>query len=794
MHSKRVCRAFGRLACLTLVLLATFVLVARAQDADNQRLVGLDRQIERLEAEVADGRIDGAEIERLRERLLGLRSEVLAIEAAASTPLADATERLERLGPSPEEGIEEPPELRDRRAALGQEVARAQVPVIEARETLDRIDVLLRNIDREAWQRLTEELTTLGPSPMRPQTWRMAQSSLGEAISAGLATLRAGYADTDRRAELGRRLALNLILLVVGVAVTFSFRRWLTSVVERALSRVTSARSVAWLIVMRNASRLIVPIVGLGLLFALLDPDRLSEGTDRFVLFNLPNFVLTLIGASWLGNSLFSPGLAHYRLVSVEQVDAVRGARLVWGLGVVLALHFAIDGASRSFDLGPASLAALYFPVIVFGGLGLSRVAPLLDAIRQTIAAREADLPVEQRSAAIGLRLVGFLRRVLLAVTIAAPLLAAVGYLSAARDLMFPTILTLGVIGAGIVLFDLLYKTMRSVVPAQPGEQEGLGPVLIVTLLLIPAVPIFALIWGARRSDLDVGWSMLRDGVSLGGIRVSLGDLVTFALVFGLIYALTRMLKSLLRSSVLPRTRMDAGGRNAVLAGVGYLGFFIAALAAVSSTGIDLSSIAIVAGALSVGIGFGLQTVVSNFVSGIILLVERPIKEGDWIEVSGHSGYVTDISVRSTVIETFDRASVIVPNSDLVAGTVLNWTHSGMSGRLRVPISVGYDSDARQVEKILLEVARMHPAVMERPEPIVLFMGFGTDALDFEIRCWLRDVNFTLTARSDMNFEILARFRAAGIDIPFPQRDVQIRGLDSLSRAIAGGRDPGETA
>ena len=331
----------------------------------------------------------------------------------------------------------------------------------------------------------------------------------------------------------------------------------------------------------------------------------------------------------------------------------------------------------------------------------------------------------------------------------------------------------------GVVLFDLITKVLGAIGDRR-GEalreltNDGLVPVLVGALLVLASLPLLALIWGARASDISAVWFMLRDGVTLGGMRISFGMVVSFALVFGALYGLSRLLQTVLRTTVLPRTRMDAGGKNAVLAGVGYAGFFVAAIAAVSSTGIDLSSLAFVAGALSVGIGFGLQNIVSNFVSGIILLVERPIKEGDWIEVGGFAGYVRGISVRSTEIETFDRASVILPNSDLVAGTVLNRTHSGMSGRIQVPVSVAIESDARLVERVLIDIAETHPLVLAEPSPRVLLMEVGPDALLFEIRCWLRDVNFSLSARSDINFEILEKLEAAGVQLQPYLRDARV--------------------
>jgi small-conductance mechanosensitive channel len=198
-----------------------------------------------------------------------------------------------------------------------------------------------------------------------------------------------------------------------------------------------------------------------------------------------------------------------------------------------------------------------------------------------------------------------------------------------------------------------------------------------------------------------------------------------------------------------------------------------------------MKAIAFIAGALSVGIGFGLQAIVSNFVSGLILLAERPIRVGDSIAVKGEEGWVRRIRVRATEIETFERAMVIVPNSELITGIVKNWTHTNTLGRVIVKIGVGYDSDPAQVRDLLLGIAQEHAQIVQTPPPRAFFVAFGDSTLDFELRCVIANVENGLAVKSDLHFAILTRFREAAIEIPFPQREIRIRQDDGARSATA---------
>jgi potassium-dependent mechanosensitive channel len=239
-----------------------------------------------------------------------------------------------------------------------------------------------------------------------------------------------------------------------------------------------------------------------------------------------------------------------------------------------------------------------------------------------------------------------------------------------------------------------------------------------------------------------------------------------------------------LDAQVLLRAGISGSVRHSIRTGVGYAGITIAALAAFSYAGFSLSSIAIIAGALSIGIGFGLQNLVNNFVSGLILLAERPIRVGDLVVVNGEEGYVRKISVRSTEIETFDRAHVLIPNSYFISEKVKNWTYRNSVRRLAIQVGAAYGSDPRQVQAVLIKVAQDHSDVLKTPAPFVDLKEFASSSLSFVLYAYIDDLSKATRVHTDLSLAILDAFGEAGIVMPTGQTDVTIRNVDWLREAI----------
>jgi small-conductance mechanosensitive channel len=205
--------------------------------------------------------------------------------------------------------------------------------------------------------------------------------------------------------------------------------------------------------------------------------------------------------------------------------------------------------------------------------------------------------------------------------------------------------------------------------------------------------------------------------------------------------------------------------------------------------GVPLDRLTLVVSALGVGIGFGLQNIVNNFVSGVILLFERPIRVGDLIQLEGLFGHVSTIGIRASKVRTFDGSDVIVPNGDLVSARVTNWTLADKKRRIDFPVGVAYGTDPTRVLEILLQIAKEHPEVLEHPEPEALFRSFGDSSLDFALRCWTESDRGLFAVQSDLAVGINAALAEAGIEIPFPQRDLHLRSVDPAIHSATPQRD-----
>lgn len=311
--------------------------------------------------------------------------------------------------------------------------------------------------------------------------------------------------------------------------------------------------------------------------------------------------------------------------------------------------------------------------------------------------------------------------------------------------------------------------------------------VALATGILGLMLLLCSVVLGLNFGGLPVHWE-----TPIPGVRISVGLFVRLVIALVAIFWTVSAFKRFLYNRYLSRIGVNPALQYAIAQICGYIALVIGVFIVLQNAGIDLSSLTIFAGALGVGIGIGLQNVTSNFISGLIVLLERPIKIGDRVEVDKVAGRITAIHARSTTVLTNDNINIIVPNSHFIEKPVTNWTHADKNVRFFVSVGVAYGSDVEKVRELLLEVAKEHPAALKNPEPGVFFSGFGDSSLNFELGVWSAEMSdHPRRFRSDLNFGIERKLREAGIEIPFPQRDVHIKSAPSESANDAQKKDRG---
>lgn len=692
-------------------------------------------------------------------------------------------QRIESLGAAPQDG--EPAETAEaqlQRSDLNEQFGATDASVKLSAETAVRAKQIRERIGERRHDRFFRSITARTTGLATPAFW-------GEFINGFGGFTRSFYLLLSDSASVFWKEITNHLykaaalafLVLLSVLILLRARHIVQAVDEFIPEHSQNAAVSGFIFYVKNG---LIPAAFLSAIYWI--PASLGVLTNR-----LDEFLVALtiaVGIFFAITSLirvvFAPHEPARRLIAISDKSAHRIYNVLW-IGLSAAVVIFILNTLATIFISPlevkVGLSFLYS--LCVGVAGLRSLLLYRQELRKQRTDRVA--PVAQG------RFWQSLWGVIWLVTIAILVAAFTGYIALSEFLSQQMVFGLVVILSAWLLLrfvDFLFLNWSASKIAHTAEAEVLagvtgnaGQAAIIGAGILKlgiysfAAMLLLLPWGYRTSDFYQLLTGAFFGFEIGGLSISVYTVLVALLLFFVGYTVTVGLKNWLNNKLLPTTSLDIGISNSISTVFGYIGVIVAAMLAISAAGFDLSNLAIVAGALSVGVGFGLQSIVNNFVSGLILLAERPIKAGDWVSTSGGDGYVNKISVRSTEIETFDRATIIVPNSSLITDTVTNWTHGNKIGRIIIPVGVGYDSDPEQVREILLQCAKDHKGILGRPEPVVFFMDFGASSLDFQLRCFLPDINYSLSVQSELRFAILKALRDAKIEIPFPQRDVNMK-------------------
>jgi small-conductance mechanosensitive channel len=753
-----------------------------AQEIGRPRL--LEVEVDHLRTEISVIRQAAAlAANQARDEANSLRTLLAPLEARSDQ--GSASTETKTTDSKPPDRPSEPDAVRQQRDRLRADLALVDARVKQAELIIARADLLATQVARIRSDRFTRTILRKRPSPLAPSTWLRLDRDISFAWRTQMASwdalassgaLTAAWHDGERRGGT----IINVIGLLAGWLVFVWLRRryWRSEKIAEP-----SYRDRALAATLDGIGMVALPVLAILLVLSWLPTVESSLEVQRPALNTLLSighnaiFFLIVYG---LSESSLTPRRPTWRLLPFSADSAAAFCGRIQRL----AGFMTIAGPIAAFWLlrlpgGTSDVAGLasIFGLAIAGGLLFFG----LPALRSD-AWQSSDPPDGETRPLIGgySWLLGRLALGLLLIAIVVA--AALGFTALAVHAGDALLDSLLVVFLAIVLHALTHDVVEAAgAPDTPPGRWlrrlfGLAPeaaihgrfiiVLVADLALLVAVAIvLPILWGADQADVLEKAGRLLSGFSIGQHRISPVDIIVALLVFAAALAVVRFARGALRDRFLPSLRMQEDIKLSVDAVVNYVGIIVAILLAISALGIDFTNLALIVGALSVGIGLGLQNLANNTISGVVLLLERPIKVGDRVIVGRHEGIVRRINVRATEIETGQRALVIVPNSEFLQSAVVNWTYADNVGRIDVPITVVHGSDPDKVEAILRQAADDNPHIGAVPRPVFLFKAVTPTGLDFELRAHVTNIANTIAAQNALIRAILAGLAEVGIDV-----------------------------
>ncbi|MCO5090118.1 DUF3772 domain-containing protein [Bosea sp. (in: a-proteobacteria)] len=790
-------------ACLVLALVALAaagpaLAQATADPAGlRARLDGLRTELTQIETTLALPDPGDDVLLRQRQRLQPALDQLRDIIEEQTPRVDQAKLRLAQLGPKPEAGA--PPEsgeiARDREART-KAYADADETLKIASAALLQAEQLQSGIGDKRREIFARALFAAGPSVINPEIWGSAVASAPEDLRASR-YIFGGWLETVSDAFSGTRGTVVALALMGAILLYLARARYLPRFKARYANMQDSGNLHCLYIALAHiVAGAAPPVLASWLIYKALSVTGLLPPRIQPVIWALVAGLAFFAFVQALADALFAPSSPQRRLVKVMDTTARSVVWIAGSLAAVTAVGKVFEAWLQAIAAGLAisiivkALFAILFALALIAGLYRIRDD---DEVEQE-ACLGPYVPLD--GASLGpVRILGWI--------IGFAIIAAAlgGYVVFAAFLAEQT-LWIGIVAC---LFLLAHQFIDLGIPRLVGGKgrfalslkAGMGlraatldkiSVISVGLLKLLLIVVTILLvfapWGLESSDFLVSLRAAFFGFRVGGVTISLSTIVFGAIAFALGIAATRAMQRWLENQFLPTTALDPGLRNSITTAAGYVGYIAAVAVAVTAVGLSLERLTLVASALSVGIGFGLQSVVSNFVSGLILLWERPIRVGDQVVVGDTEGIVKRINVRSTEIATFDRATVIVPNSNLISGVVRNRVRNDRTARVLIALSVPRTLEAGQVRSMLAETAAGHGDVAQKPPPAVLFRKIGTATMDFELVCVVGDVEIVGRVTSDLNFAIHKRLAEMEPAAAVPE--LMVRGLEGVEQSLDG--------
>lgn len=775
----------ARMTRLLAVLMVAIQLPIFANVALAQSPKAIAPQLDQLEPSLQEAQ---TRIERpwaWRGALPNVRKEVTAIIAEADRLQLAAQELavtqkqlLDALGPKPEEGATEASDIVNRRATIEEQLSLHEADSKRARLLKARAGELRDTIDDLISQARARNLLDRDRGILQPNFWLDTSAYIRK---------------LSDHTSIDKQTSRSLPDLSPGVFALILAGLLLACAIARALSRPGSPGNPGG-----EAGRFLRAVA------AALPAVLLTVIIDGLRQANLLSATLgdiLVIGATTLGLVMFATALAQGAAETFTLQPSLRSWRLFVAIATTIGLNFFLDRMDGAIlhvpGLFPAGQFVLGCLICVLA-LAIAR-RRLSESSTAQAGNRMSLLAAARRSRARPwLTLLRLATWIVLTVWVAYPVVFAVGYRNLADWLLFGTSGTLLAIITALHLAltyrqlcdSFVMRVLRPFTLTRLGRRLGLKRsrllrfwiiIILDLLMILTAIALLATIWGF---DLyrPIEWlQALGEEIRIGNMVLTLQDIAWALTLAAILLTLTKVVQKVLEQRVLPSLDVAEGSRSALVSITGYLGASLALIAGLAALQIDFGKIAVVAGALSVGIGFGLQHVANNFISGLIMLIERPVNVGDWVVVNGHEGMVRRIRVRATEIQTFQKASVLVPNSDLISGTVTNWTLKDRTTRIEIRIGVSFDCDVELVERLLLECADSHPDTLSDPPPRAVLFNFGENALEFELWAYIdtAEVIRKTMVESDIRKRIISAFNCHQVPWPVAQRDVRISHADS---------------